>query len=443
MKRFPTLVVLAALIGIAFLNPPLQGDDWPQWRGPLGTGYAPDANPPIEFSDTMNVRWKTAIPGKGHASPIVLDDRIYLMTAVPTDMLVPPDPNEKIDPDKPDWLPKKPDRIQGFVVLAVDRHTGKIIWQTLVGEKLPNEGGHPTNTFASTSPITDGKRIFANFGSNGLYCLDMNGKVLWKQQLGAMETRNNWGEGASPALAENTLIVPWDHEGDSFVVAFDAPSGREKWRAARDERTTWATPVIVEVNQRHQVILAGNDTCISYDLATGDEIWRCRGLTRNVTPSPMIAHGMVYLMSGYRGSALIAVKLDQAKGDITDTDAIAWTHNRGTPYIPSGMIAGRNIYFLGSNNGILSCFDAITGEANYVGQRLGPVRNVYSSIVGANGYLYICGREGNVAVVREGSEFEIVATNSMGQGINASPAIVGDTIYIRGDTHLFCISATP
>jgi len=442
-KLVPAALILATATSFAL------GSDWAQWRGPGGTGYVAEANPPIEWSESKNIRWKTTIPGKGYSSPVIWGEHIYLMTAVEA-----PDPqaqpaDEAAEQEGQDQGrggrggrgrgPAAPTSKFKFMVLAINRADGGTAWTTTVREEVPHEGAHPTATFASPSAVTDGKRIFANFGSRGLYCLDMRGNIAWETDLGDMQTRNSFGEGASPALHGETLVVPWDHEGGSFVAALNAATGSEKWRVSRDEPTTWATPVVAEVNGRTQVILPGTNHCVSYDLETGEEVWRSRGLTANVIPTPIVAHGMVYLISGFRGSALLAVDLARATGDITETDAIVWTHDRATPYVPSPMLAGRNLYFLGSNNGILSCFDAKTGEAHYAGQRLEGVQNVYSSIVGAGNYLYVCGREGEVAVIANSPEFRQVATNTLGEGINASPAIVGDEIYLRGDVHLYCI----
>ena len=451
---------VAAVLAIGC--PSIFADDWPQWRGPDGTGFAPNCYPPTEWSESKNVRWKVEVPGSGHASPIVFGDRVFVITAKKTDQVIKPEKeaessNEDAAETPPargrrgrrggrggrGWMQtEKPSNVYQFMVLAYDRKDGREIWRKTVRENVPHQGKHQTGIFASNPPITDGEHIYAYFGSHGLYCLDMDGNVKWEKDLGDMTIRMSFGEGASPALYGNTLIVPWDHEGDSFVVALDKTSGEEIWRVVRSQGTNWSTPVIVEVKGKPQVILAGTKATISYDLASGQEIWRCSGLTMNVIPTPVVGNGMVYLMSGFRGSSLQAIKLEEAQGDITDSGAIAWTHDRGTPYTPSPLLSGRNLYFLGSNNGILSCFDAVTGKAHYAGERLDQVRNVYASIVGADGRVYICGRDGNVAVIEDGPTFKTLATNSLDEGINATPAIVDDEIYLRGDQHLYCIGET-
>lgn len=473
MKHASLLTICGLTLALA-ITTFSRGDDWPQWRGPDGTGFAPNCYPPTQWSESNNVRWKVEVPGSGHASPIVFGDRVYIITALKTEQTakaVPEaEPGNENEAEAPPqrrqrggrgggarrggggggeprfgrgrMQARKPSNIYQFMILAYDRSDGQELWRKVLREELPHAGTHQTGTFASNSPITDGEHIFAYFGSHGLYCLDMDGNVKWEKDLGDMTIRMSFGEGASPALYGNTLIVPWDHEGDSFIVALDKTSGQEIWRVVRTEGTTWTTPVIVEVKGKPQVILAGTKATISYDLATGEEVWRCSGLTMNVIPTPVVGHGMIYLMSGFRGSSLQAIKLEEAQGDITGSEAIAWTHNRGTPYTPSPLLSGRNLYFLGSNNGILSCFDAVTGKAHYAGERLDQVRNVYASIVGADGRVYICGRDGNIAVIEDSPTFKTLATNSLDEGINATPAIVGDEIYLRGDQHLYCIGET-
>ncbi|MHC5003246.1 MAG: outer membrane protein assembly factor BamB family protein [Planctomycetota bacterium] len=454
-----TIIALPCLAGVAAG----QTASWPTWRGPDGTGYVKTGNPPTTWSEERNIRWKVEIPGGGHASPIVHGDRVYVMTAVKTERAAAGTgagegedgaaaASESTPPagrgrrggrgGRGGFRGEQPSNVYEFHVLALNRADGSTVWSTRVREEVPHEGTHRTGSFASGSPLTDGQHIYAFFGSRGLFCLDMNGTVKWEKDLGNMRTRNAFGEGGSPALHGDTLVVPWDHEGDSFVVALNKRTGDEIWRVDRDEPTTWTTPVIVEANGRTQAIIAGTNASVSYDLKTGEEIWRCSGLTTNVIPTPVLGHGMVYLTSGFRGNALQAVKLAEASGDITGTDAIAWSHGRGTPYVPSPMLAGRNLYFLKSNSGIVSCFDALTGKPHYSEERLDVISNVYASPVGAGRYVYICSREGDVAVLEDGPELKVIATNSIGEGIDATPAIVGDEIYLRGSRHLFCIAKT-
>jgi outer membrane protein assembly factor BamB len=443
-----SLVTLAAFA--AWLAPaaspegPARGDAqryWPQWRGPLLNGVAPSAHPPLEWSETKNVRWKVEIPGKGSATPVVWGDRLYVLTAVPGEKRAPaPSPVEPSTGGGRPRLSTPPDAVQRFTVMALRRADGAVVWERVVREELPHEGTHATGTFASASAVTDGERVFAHFGSRGLYALDASGKVIWEKDLGDMTIKLSFGEGSSPALAGDRLFVQWDHEGGSFVVALDRATGRELWRRTRDERTSWATPLVVEHAGRTQVVTSATNRVRSYDAATGDLLWETAGMTENAIPTPVHADGLVVLMSGFRGNALLAVKLAEAKGDLAATPAVAWRLDRDTPYVPSPLLYGEELYFLKGNNGLLSCFDVRTGERHYGPERLEGVPNVYASPVGAAGHVYIAGREGATAVVQRGPAFKVLATNTLDDGFDASPVAVDGELYLRGRRFLYRIS---
>jgi outer membrane protein assembly factor BamB len=331
--------------------------------------------------------------------------------------------------------------MQRFVVLALRRSDGKVIWERMVREELPHEGTHPTGSFAAASAATDGERVFAHFGSRGLYAFDKEGKRLWEKDLGRMTVKLGFGEGSSPALAADRLVVQWDHEGESFVVALDKKTGRELWRNKREEGTSWATPLVVEHAGRAQVVTSATNKVRSYDLASGALVWEAAGMTANVIPTPVLHEdGLVLLASGFRGNALLAVKLAQAKGEVAGPPAIAWRYDRDTPYTPSPLLYGDELYFLKGNNGMLSCLDARTGERHYGPERLEGVPNVYASPLGADGRIYVAGREGSTAVVRRGPRFEVLATNVLDDGFDASPVAVGSELYLRGRRFLYRIS---
>ena len=251
--------------------------------------------------------------------------------------------------------------------------------------------------------------------------------------------RNAFGEGVSPVVHGNSLVVNWDHDGDSFIVCLDTATGEDKWRVARDELTTWNTPLIVEHKGVTQVIVNATNRTRSYDLATGDLIWECGGQFSNPIPSAVAANGVVYCMTGFRGYALKAIPLD-AKGDVTDTDTIVWKRDRGTPYVPSPVLHDGLLYFTKSNNGILTCVKADTGEEVFVEERLKDVPNIYASIGYAAGKLYITGRQGTTLVLKFGADPEILATNKLDEGIDASPVFVGNELMLRGKQHLYCIA---
>ncbi len=426
---------LVALTSMASAQGP-QGDRfWSQWRGPDATGLSPDADPPLEWSETKNVRWKIEIPGRGSASPVVWGDRLFLLTAVPVGATGPDShaPRGGIQPRQ----------AHRFVVLAIDRTTGRILWERSAQEEEPHEPTYQDNgTWASSSAVTDGEHVFASFESRGLYAYDMEGTLIWQKDLGDKEMRNQFGEGSTPALHGNRLVIVWDHiGGQSFVVALDKRTGEEIWRAERDEIDTWATPLIIESNGRKQVVTAGMNRVRAYDLETGELVWHSKGTTMNPIPSPVAGDGMVFLTSGFRGNNLKAIRLADARGDITDSDAIVWTLDRDTPYVPSPLLYDGVLYLLKTNSGILSAFEAASGKPLYQLQRLPGIGEVFSSPVGASGRVYITGRDGTTLVIRQRPTFEVLATNALDDGFDASPALVGNEIYLRGYRYLHGIVA--
>ncbi len=422
--------------------------NWHQWRGPEANGYAPYGDPPVEWNEQTNVKWKVAIPGAGSASPIVWGNSIYLLTAVKTDRIVEgaaqPEPEQPREEERPQrrrgHRSAPPTSYYQFVVLCLDRETGQIRWQQIAREEVPHEGHHPTHGFASASATTDGEYLYASFGSRGTYCYDLDGNLLWERDFGDMRTRNRFGEGTSPVLHQDSLIVNWDHEGDSFIIALDAKSGEAKWKVERDAQTTWNTPLVVDHAGRTQIVVNAKTRTRSYDLATGELIWECGGQMSNPIPSPVALDGVVYCMTGFRGYALYAIPLG-ADGDVTDSDRIAWRRDSGTPYVPSPLLFGTRLYFTKSNNAILTSVDAKTGEPLIDEQRLPGLRSLYASPVGAAGRVYFVGRDGTTLVIAHADDLKILATNQLDDPIDASPAIVGGQIYLRGAEHLYCLSA--
>jgi outer membrane protein assembly factor BamB len=435
------LAGLATLIAILILAavPAAQNGDaarnWHQWRGPLGNGVAPDATPPLTWSESQNVRWKVEIPGRGSASPIVWGDRIYVTTAVPVGVTG----EEQHAPRG--GLPSR--GVHRFTLLALDRATGRTVWERVAREQEPHEAAHTDNgSWSNGSPITDGERIYAYFESFGLYAYDMNGTLLWEKDLGDKRMRNEFGEGSTPALHGNTLVIVWDHlNGDgSFVVALDKRDGREIWRRERAEIDTWATPLILEANGRVQAIVPAEQRIVSYDIETGEEVWEGEGLTMNPIPSPVHEDGLVVLMSGFRGNDLRVVRLAEARGKIDGTPAVAWSYDRDTPYVPSPIVADGVLYFLKTNSGILSAFDVKTGKPFYQNQRLEDLPNVFASPVAAAGRVYFTGREGATLVLKSGPTYEVLAQNTLDDGFDASPALVGNEMYMRGNRYLYAIA---
>ncbi len=423
--------------------------NWPQWRGPLGTGVAPHANPPVEWSETKNIRWKVALPGKGHSTPIVWGDRIFLTTAIPYGEPVKP---RFVRPGAHDNLALT--QAHEFAVLAVSRKTGKILWHQTVHKQVPHEAGHVTASLASASPVTDGEHIFAFFGSYGLYCLDMQGKLLWKKNLGEMHTKHGHGEGSSPALHGDTLVVNWDHEEQSFLVALDKRTGKQLWRVARAEDTSWATPIVVELKKgtgpgsaggqspfSTQVIVPGTNRLRGYDLASGALIWECAGLSSNIVATPVAAKGFVYAGSSYETRNLLAIRLDGAKGDITGTKHVVWSRRRGCPYVPSPLLYGDSLYTSQHYQGIISRLDVKTGDDQGGPFRLDAIDSLYASPVGAAGRVYITSRDGVTQVMSHGDATpKTLAVNRLNESINASAALVGRELFLRGERWLYCIA---
>ncbi len=439
------LLRLPALACVHYLPSTAAADDfnlermnnWHQWRGPLATGVAPHGEPPIKWDEKTNIKWKSEIPGLGSSTPIVWGDQVFVSSAIKTDRKAenPPQADERAK-TAPEGI------LYQFVVMSFDRATGNLRWKDVACEAVPHEGRHATNTYASASPTTDGRRLYVSFGSRGIYCYDLAGKFLWKRELGKMRTRYGWGEAISPVVHRDSLIVNWDHEDESFIVVLDAHTGETQWRAARDEPTSWATPLVVSHGGRDQVIVNATNRVRGYDLATGDVLWQCGGQTTNVIASPVAFGGVVYCMSNYGENAAYAIPLD-ASGDLTGSDRVIWTHRRGTPYVPSPLLLDDRIYFLRSNSNILSCLDTKTGRPLMDQTRLPELKNIYASPTAAAGRIYFVDRDGMTIVLNaagSGGGLEVLGRNKLDESIDASPTIVGRELFLRGRGFLYCIS---
>ncbi len=433
---------------------------WPSWRGPTANGVSATATPPIEWSEEKNVRWKIALPGRGTSTPILWGDQVFLLTAIPNAAAAAtaaatnapaaapapaapadptPGPGERRRRGGPGGTSEAPTLEQKFTVLAYDRATGAARWSRTARTQVPHEGHHRDHGFASASPVTDGEVLIASFGSFGIYAYDLQGALLWEKDLGDMRTRNSFGEGSSPALHGNTVVVLWDHEGDDFIVALDRKTGRELWRKKRDEPTGWSTPLIMEQSGKPVVVVNGTQKVRAYDLATGALLWEAGGQTANAIPSPVPFDGRVIVMSGFRGSALQVIRLG-GSGDLTGSDSIVWSHNKNTPYVPSPLLYGDRLYFLSENNAMLSILDATTGKPAVQAERLNGLQGVYASPVGAADRVYLIGRDGGALVLKNTSALEVLATNRLDDGFDASPALAGRDLFLRGRQNLYCLS---
>jgi outer membrane protein assembly factor BamB len=406
---------------------------WGQWRGPQANGVSTTAKPPTEWGESKNVRWKVELPGRGTSTPVIWGDRVYVLTAAPVgvELAASHDPRGS----------RGQVVAHRMMVMALDRKSGKTVWERTAREVTPHEGYHNQfGTYASSSAVTDGDVLIASFESRGIYAYDMNGKPLWDVDLGDKQMRNQFGEGATPALYKDRIIVVWDHQGESFIAALDKKTGKELWRQKREEIDSWGTPLVVEHAGKAQVVTGATRGIRSYDVQTGELVWQTAGLTANPIPSPVHLDGLVILMSGYRGNSIKAIKLAEAKGDITDTPAIAWTFDRDTPYVPSPLLYGEVLYFLKGNTGVLSAFDAKTGKPHYALQRIEGVPNVFASPVGADGKVIILGQDGAAAVLKHGTTYEVIANNKLEDRFDASPAVVENELYLRGYRYLYCVA---
>ena len=411
--------------------------NWHQWRGPEASGVSRTARPPIEWGEDKKVRWKVSIVGRGGSTPIVWGNKVFLLTAIDTG---------KVDPSlsKPEDQPKRvfgitySNTTYRFVVLCLDQQTGKQLWRRTATERVPHEGHHGDNDFASASPTTDGERLYCWFGSAGLFCYDLDGKKLWARDLGKAHIGASLGEGCSPVVHDGKLVIVRDHARQSSIEVLDAKTGETQWKKDRDEPNAWATPRVLKHSGRTQVITAASNMVRSYDLSNGEIIWQCSGLTGNVIPAPVVEGDVVYCMSGYKGYRVLALPLS-ATGDISKSDKIVWSKRRGTPYIPSPLLYDGVLYFSQSNQAILTCLDSKTGATIIERTRLLGLSNIYASSIAAAGRVYITGRNGKTLVLKRSKELKVLATNKLDDHIDASPALAGSQLFLRGSKFLYCL----
>lgn len=373
---------------------------------------------PVRWSDTENLAWKVAIPGLGNSSPVIWGEKLFLTTAIPAG-----------------------ENQYRLTVLAIDRKSGKTLWERTAAVVTPHEGYHRRyGSHASNSPGTDGKRLYTFFGSNGAYVYDLDGKLLWSFDPGLkLRMRNAFGEGTAAVLDGDTLLLNYDHEGPDVLYALDAATRKTRWKADRDEISNWSPPLVVTHGGVRQSVLAAPGKIRAYDMKDGKVLWECAGLGANTIPAPVAHNGMVIVMSGFRNPNLLAIRLGRT-GDLTGTDAIVWTTNRGTSYTASPVLHNGRIWFL-TDSGMLSSLDATTGKPYYERTRLPKPYNFKASPVGVKDRLYLSSEEGDVIVVGMGERMEVLSTNSMAdQMFIATPAVAGGDLYLRSTTHLFRIS---
>jgi outer membrane protein assembly factor BamB len=433
-------VIRTVLTLLVFTSPLVAADHWPAWRGPTANGVAPkSADPPTTWDEKTNLKWKIELPGRGSATPAVWGNKVFVLTAVETDREAKPDELPKLDP-KFETRTTRPTKFYAFWVLCYDLATGNKLWEVKATEAVPHEGHHETHSYAAGSPAVDAERVYACFGSFGLFVFDHAGKPVWNREFGRLNTRLGWGEAITPVVHQDTLLLNLDQEANSKLVALDAATGKPKWETPREEKSTWTTPLVVEHGNTTQVLMNGTNRARSYDLATGKELWAVGGMTGNAIPTPVAADGVAYFVSGYRGAAAVAVPLD-SKGDLGADGKGNWRYGKGTPYVPSPVLFDGRLYFTQGNTGTLTVLDAKTGKPLLEAEKLPKLTGVYASPLVAAGRLYIAGRDGTTVVLSATDKPEVLATNKLDDTLDASPVAVGKTLLLRGHKHLYAVEA--
>jgi outer membrane protein assembly factor BamB len=439
MKLFVRISIATAIIStILLLNVSSLAANWPQWRGPSGMGVSDEKNLPTQWGIGKNIKWKTPIAGRGHSSPIVWGNRIFLTTAIEGELVPGAKAPKHMNGDKEFVHPDSvgANRQHTFKLICVDRETGKILWEQIAFQGTPYDDRHRKSSYAASTPTTDGKLVYAFFGSEGLYAYDMKGKLAWKADLGKLGTVG-MGTGTSPILCENLVLVQCDEENGagSFIAALDKKTGKQVWKTPRQVQVSWSTPLLVRTAKRAEVIASGTEAIIAYDPATGKELWRHKGVDSNAIPSPVANSEMVFVAAGFPAKIAMAINLGGA-GDLAE--AVAWKYSKGTAYVPSPILYGEYLY-LTTDRGILTCLDAKTGTVKYEGGRIPIPATFTASPVAFDNKILLTSEDGDTFIIKAGPTHEILGTNSIGEPVYASPAIADGRIFIRGEKNLYAI----
>ena len=424
---------VAAAAAALLLPAPVGAQEWTQFRGPRAAGVVAD-NParPERWSATENVAWRTPLPGLGWSSPVVADGLVVLTTVAS---------EGEVEAPEGGWYGggerDTPSDVHHWLVYGLDLETGEPRWRTEVHSGVPRTSHHLKNTFASETPVSDGERFYALFGNVGLYALGRDGSVLWSRELPPARTRNGWGTAASPVLHDGRLYLVVDNEDQSYLAALSAETGAEVWRTTREEGSNWSTPFVWEHSQRTEIVTTGTDRIRSYDL-DGRLLWELSGMSSIVIPTPIAAHGLLYLESGYIGDFFRPVYAVRpgAAGDISLTDGesanefVAWSLEQGGSYHPSPLVYGDHYYTL-LDRGLMTCHDARTGAEVYGRRRIDVGQAFTASPWAYNGKIFALSEQGTTYVIEAGPEFRILAENPLGEFTMATPAILDDSLIIR------------
>jgi outer membrane protein assembly factor BamB len=437
MRKSVLSIFLVAFFSIAYAG------NWPGWRGPGSLGISEEKGIPVKWDLTRNVKWKAEVPGLGHSSPIVWGNRVFVTTAVSSD------PREDYWEKGFPRSDRKPDAAEiSWKVLCFDRDTGRLLWEQTAIKAKPAHARQTKNSYASQTPVTDGTYIYAYFGDQGMYCYDFQGKLIWNRDLGDFDMRNGWGLGSSPVLYKDLVIQTCDQEtGTSFIVALDKKTGKTVWKMDRDEKSSWSTPYLYLQGSRPELIVNATTAIRSYDPETGKLWWECRGPATSITtPTPTSSNGLIFVSSGFIVEPVRPVTAFRpgATGDITlkegekDSAYIVWRQPTAAPYIPSPIAYGDYVFVL-FDQGFIACYEARTGKEMYGKQRIDVGANFSASPVAIDGKLYCMSEDGDVYVISAGPVYELMAKNSLGEAIMASPAISDSKMFIRALKHLYCI----
>ena len=440
MMNFASALFVAALL-LAAAGQSNDGlsplDQWPHWRGPLATGAAPHGNPPIHWDEKTNIKWKAPLPGRGSATPIVWGDCVFVAAALDTGRVAQPADIPKVE-IKQEIKTKRPTRIINSFCSASIGKRGNCAGNGFVRSACPMRAfKSPTATLPARPPPTVNasgcRSVRAEFTATTL-----RASLLWQRDLGLFYPRYGFGEASTPVLHGNDLVLNGDQEINSRLIVLDASTGQTRLQVDRDEPTSWNTPLVVDYKGQTQVILNGTKRVRSYDSASGKPLWQVGGMTINAIPSAVAADGVAYIMAGYGGSLAVAVPLD-ARGELTGTDKLLWQHQKGTPYVPSPLLVAGKLYFTQSNENPLTCLDAKTGKPLFLQERLHDASSFYASPVAAAGRIYLVDRTGVGLVLKQSDKVEVLATNRLDDNIDASPAVAGRQLFLRGYKHLYCI----
>jgi outer membrane protein assembly factor BamB len=410
--------------------------DWLQFRGPGTSGVSNLKNLPVKWSDKENIAWRTELPGKGFSSPIVVGRKVFLTTGIRGEQI--PDVKPRVHKfSGTDFVHPQTDdadRKYELKIYCIDADTGKIIWEKTSYNGPVYDGKHAFNSYASPTPITDGKTVYVWFESQGMYAYDFDGKLKWKASFGGINALN-LGPGSSPLMFEDLVIVQSDQDNgkDSFLAALSAKDGKVVWKTARTTTAGWSTPVLIQSNGKPEVITMASEAVIAYDPRSGKELWRGPGINAFAANTPLAGNGLVIATGFHPRKSVIALR-----PDVPEEQRVAWKYDKGTAYIPSSIIYGEYLYLV-ADNGSLSCLDVKTGEVKYEAKRMPKPVKYTASPVAFDGKILLSSNEGDTFVIKAGPEFEVLETNSIEEPIHASMALDGDSIYLRTDKALYRI----